>query len=223
MKPAGDIDMPHFNWDSTYSVKVKQFDDDHQELFRIINSLHDTLMARRGQEVLRERDRRTVAVLRQTFCRRRSGLAVQRRLSEVKAQTGATPPLYRQDQGTVKATYQEAGLGVTVDALDFPDRMASEAHPDMDMQYGDLLNAKGFARGCGFSIVREGEPGQLAGGPPSCFFPLARARLMSHPARLWPYCTLHVTLPCRRSISNWNSSSFIASSSSALRIRAPAP
>ena len=49
MKLAGDIDMPHFNWDSTYSVKVKQFDDDHQELFRIINSLHDTLMARRGQ------------------------------------------------------------------------------------------------------------------------------------------------------------------------------
>ena len=44
--------MPQFNWDSTYSVKVKRFDDDHQQLFRILNQLHDGMMARRGQEVL---------------------------------------------------------------------------------------------------------------------------------------------------------------------------
>src|SRR5215471_16393869 len=36
------------------SVKVKRFDDDHQELFRIINTLHDGMMARRGQEVLQK-------------------------------------------------------------------------------------------------------------------------------------------------------------------------
>jgi len=46
--------MPQFNWEPRYSVKVKRFDDDHQELFRILNTLHDAMMARRGQEVLQK-------------------------------------------------------------------------------------------------------------------------------------------------------------------------
>jgi hemerythrin-like metal-binding protein len=44
--------MPQFNWDSTYSVKVKRFDDDHRQLFRILNQLHDGMLAGRGQNVL---------------------------------------------------------------------------------------------------------------------------------------------------------------------------
>ena len=33
--------MPLFIWNSSYSVKVKRFDADHQQLFNIINELHD--------------------------------------------------------------------------------------------------------------------------------------------------------------------------------------
>jgi hemerythrin len=52
MRVAGDIQMPLFKWDSTYSVKVKRFDADHQQLFKILNELHDGMIAGRGQEVL---------------------------------------------------------------------------------------------------------------------------------------------------------------------------
>jgi hemerythrin len=143
MKPAGDIDMPHFNWDSTYSVKVKQFDDDHQELFRIINSLHDTLMARRGQEVLRN----VLDELLRYSAKHFAGEEAAMR-SAGYPKLAAQIEQHRRFTAKIKelsATYQEAGLGVTVDALDFLTEWLKKHILTMDMQYGDFLNAKGFA------------------------------------------------------------------------------
>ena len=44
--------MPLFTWNASYSVNVKRFDADHQQLFSILNELHDAMKAGRGKEVL---------------------------------------------------------------------------------------------------------------------------------------------------------------------------
>src|ERR1700759_480230 len=46
--------MPQFNWDPRYSVGIRRFDDDHQELFRILNTLHDAMMTGRSRQVLQQ-------------------------------------------------------------------------------------------------------------------------------------------------------------------------
>jgi hemerythrin len=46
--------MPLFIWNSSYSVKVKRFDADHQQLFSIINELHEGMKAGRGKDVMHD-------------------------------------------------------------------------------------------------------------------------------------------------------------------------
>ena len=44
--------MPLFNWNDSYSVKVKQFDDQHKKLVEMLNELHDAMMVGKGKDVL---------------------------------------------------------------------------------------------------------------------------------------------------------------------------
>ncbi|HVT98571.1 MAG TPA: bacteriohemerythrin [Acidobacteriaceae bacterium] len=46
--------MATFAWSDAYSVKVQQFDAQHQKLFEIINSLADAMRAGQGEDVIRE-------------------------------------------------------------------------------------------------------------------------------------------------------------------------
>ncbi len=46
--------MALFTWSSNYSVKVKRFDEDHQQLFAIINELHDGMKAGRSKDVMHD-------------------------------------------------------------------------------------------------------------------------------------------------------------------------
>lgn len=135
--------MPQFKWDSTYSVKVKRFDDDHQELFRIINSLHDGMMARRGQEVLQN-------VLKELLHYTEKHFAGE----EAVMRSAGYPQLQAQiDQHRrftekieeLSAKYKAGSLGLTIDALDFLTDWLKKHIVGMDKQYSDFLNAKGIA------------------------------------------------------------------------------
>jgi hemerythrin len=46
--------MALVKWDQSYSVKVKRYDDDHQKLFALINSLHENMLAGKGSEKIQE-------------------------------------------------------------------------------------------------------------------------------------------------------------------------
>jgi hemerythrin len=46
--------MATFAWSDAYSVKVQQFDAQHQKLFEIINSLADAMRTGQGENVIRE-------------------------------------------------------------------------------------------------------------------------------------------------------------------------
>ncbi len=44
--------MPLLDWNNSYSVGVAQFDDQHKNLFSLINSLNDGMKAGKGKETL---------------------------------------------------------------------------------------------------------------------------------------------------------------------------
>ncbi len=46
--------MPLVKWDESFSVKVKRYDNDHQKLFAMINTLHESMVAGKGREKIQE-------------------------------------------------------------------------------------------------------------------------------------------------------------------------
>lgn len=44
--------MPLMDWDDRLSVGVKQIDDEHKHLIKLVNELHDAIRANQGKEVL---------------------------------------------------------------------------------------------------------------------------------------------------------------------------
>lgn len=135
--------MPQFNWDSSYSVKVKRFDDDHQQLFRILNELHDGMRAGRGQEILQN-------VLHELLQYTEKHFAGE----ELVMKSAGYPQLqaqveqHRKFTGKIKevsAKYEAGGLGMTIEVLDFLTDWLKRHIIGMDKQYSDFLNAKGVA------------------------------------------------------------------------------
>lgn len=46
--------MALIEWSDTYSVKVKQLDDQHRKLIELINKLHDAMKAGKGSQIVGE-------------------------------------------------------------------------------------------------------------------------------------------------------------------------
>jgi hemerythrin len=142
MNWAGDIDMSQFTWDSTYSVKVRRFDDDHQELFRIINSLYDAMMARRGQEVLQGVLKELLRYTEKHFSGEESVMR-----SAGYPQLPAQIEQHRRFTDKIKelsAQYKAGGVCLSVEALDFLTDWLKRHIIGMDKQYSEFLNAKGI-------------------------------------------------------------------------------
>lgn len=135
--------MPQFKWDSTYSVKVKRFDDDHQELFRIINSLHDGMMARRGQEVLQGVLKELLRYTEKHFSGEE---AVMRSAGYPELEAQIEQHRHFTDKiRELSVQYQSGGICLSVEALDFLTDWLRRHIVGMDKQYSAFLNAKGIA------------------------------------------------------------------------------
>jgi hemerythrin-like metal-binding protein len=135
--------MPQFNWESRYSVKVKRFDDDHQELFRILNTLHDGMMARRGQEVLQKVLDELLKYTEGHFSREED---VMRKAGYPKLQMQIEQHRRFTDKiKDVSAKYKTGSLGITIEVLDFLTDWLKKHIIGVDQQYSDFLNARGIA------------------------------------------------------------------------------
>jgi hemerythrin len=44
--------MPLVTWDASYSVNVSKCDEDHKELFSILNKMHDAMKSGKGRDVI---------------------------------------------------------------------------------------------------------------------------------------------------------------------------
>jgi hemerythrin len=135
--------MPLFNWNQTYSVKVKRFDDDHQQLFAIINELYDGMMAKRGQEALQGVLAKLLAYTEEHFAGEE---AVMR--SAAYPQLQAQIDQHRAFANKIKevaAQYKAGTIGISAELLNFLSDWLKKHIVGVDKQYSDYLNAKGIA------------------------------------------------------------------------------
>jgi hemerythrin len=135
--------MPLFKWDSTYSVKVKRFDADHQQLFKILNELHDGMIAGRGQEVLQTVLNELLQYTEKHFA---SEEAVMKAAGYPQLQAHIDEHRNFTDKVKVaSAKYKEGGVGMTMETLDFVSDWLKKHIRGVDKQYSGFLNARGVA------------------------------------------------------------------------------
>jgi hemerythrin len=135
--------MPLFTWNPSYSVKVKSFDDDHQQLFNIINELHEGMKTGRGKEVLHDV---LTKLLRYTEKHFTAEEAVMRNLAYPGL--AAQVEQHRKFTGKIKEVadqYQAGTIGLSVEVLDFLSKWLTQHIVGVDKQYADFMNAKGVA------------------------------------------------------------------------------
>jgi len=135
--------MPLFTWNASYSVKVKRFDDDHQQLFNIINELHQGMSSGHGKEVLHDV---LTKLLRYTERHFTAEEAVMKELGY----PGLSAQIEQHRKFTTKIKevadqYKAGTIGLSVDVLDFLTKWLSQHIVAVDKQYGDFMNAKGVA------------------------------------------------------------------------------
>lgn len=135
--------MPRFNWDPSYSVNVKQFDEDHQEMFRALSVLYDGMMTRRGQQVLQRALDDLLQCTEEHFA---SEEAVMRSAGYPQLQAQIEQHRrFLQSIKDVSAKYKADGMGMTIEIVDFLTDWLKKHIVGMDKQYSQLLNAKGIA------------------------------------------------------------------------------
>ena len=135
--------MPLFHWDSSYSVGIKRFDDDHQELFRILNVLHQGMMTRRGQQVLQK-------VLDDLLQYTEKHFASEEEVMRNAGYPQLLPQIEQHRRFTskikdVSAKYRAGSIGLTIELLDFLSDWLKKHIVGMDKQYSQFLHARGIA------------------------------------------------------------------------------
>jgi len=124
-------------------VKVKRFDADHQQLFKILNELHDGMIAGRGQEVLQTVLNELLQYTEKHFA---SEEAVMKAAGYPQLQAHIDEHRNFTDKVKVaSAKYKEGGVGMTMETLDFVSDWLKKHIRGVDKQYSGFLNARGVA------------------------------------------------------------------------------
>ena len=135
--------MPLFTWNPSYSVKVKRFDDDHQQLFSIINELHDGMKAGKGKDILQEVLSKLLRYTERHFTAEEE---VMQKLSY--PHLAAQIEQHRRFTTKIKETaeqYKAGTVGLSVEVLDFLTKWLAQHIVGVDKQYSDFMNARGVA------------------------------------------------------------------------------
>jgi len=134
--------MAFIDWnDATYSVGVKQFDDEHKELVRLINELHAAMKSGRGRDVMGPTLSSLTRYVKFHFAREEElmsrhgypGLATQRQQHD-----GFTKRL-----ADYQKNFDDGSIGITVDLLQFLQSWLIDHILRTDRQYTEFFTGKG--------------------------------------------------------------------------------
>ncbi len=134
--------MPLINWSDSYSVKVKEIDNQHKKLIEIINNLHDHMKNGKGREqvgpILDELVKYTVYHF--SF---EEKLFAQHNYPESKVHVRQHSDLIERVNNYIDDF--KAGKGVLpMDLMDFLKRWLMEHISGADKKYSSFFNAKGI-------------------------------------------------------------------------------
>ena len=134
--------MSFASWNESYSVKVRHLDDEHKQLFAIIDQLHEGMRAGRGRDVLQSVLDQLLLYTQQHFTDEELLLQVAR-YPWINAHIG----LHQQFVNKIKDFSQGFHLGaapISVEMVEFLRNWLSEHIMRADQQYTVTLSAAGI-------------------------------------------------------------------------------
>ncbi|MGB9258210.1 MAG: bacteriohemerythrin [Candidatus Korobacteraceae bacterium] len=135
--------MAQFKWDASYSVHVKQFDADHQQLIDILNQLYDGMTAGHGQAVLNDVLNRLVLYAQRHFAAEEAAMQkvgyprFQEHLEQHRKFTAKVAEVMQE--------LKKGKIGISLEIFDFVSGWLQNHIRIVDKGYGPALNAKGIA------------------------------------------------------------------------------
>jgi hemerythrin len=135
--------MALMEWNPTLSVKVQQFDDQHQQLLAMINELHDAMIAGKGNEVLGKTLDGLISYTTTHFADEENMMAVYD-YPDAVAHKVEHENLIRQVT-ELQQKFNSGATVMTINVLMFlRDWLMDHIHVT-DKKYGAFLNTKGVA------------------------------------------------------------------------------
>lgn len=122
---------------------MKRFDEDHQQLFSIINELHEAMKNGRGKEVLQ-------GVLTKLLRYTERHFTAEEAVMKELGYPGLSAQVDQHSKFTSKIRemteqYKAGTMGLPVDVLDVLTKWLSQHIAGVDKQYSEFMNAKGVA------------------------------------------------------------------------------
>jgi len=134
--------MPLISWNDNYSVKVKQFDDQHKKLIDMLNELHDAMKVGKGKDVLEK-------ILAGLIQYTNTHFAAEERLMKLH-----NYPDYEQHKKEhnllvlqvldVQKKYHEGSAVLAQSVITFLKDWLKNHIQGVDKNYGPFLNSKGI-------------------------------------------------------------------------------
>ena len=132
--------MAFMTWNESYSVKVYEIDEEHKQLFKMINDLHDAMKSGQGSTVVAKVLDRLVRYTRIHFANEEEAMArveYPAFLSHVAVHRELTQKV---EELLVKV--KGGTVGVSVEVMDFLQRWLTDHIMQMDQKYVPYLTGK---------------------------------------------------------------------------------
>jgi len=134
--------MAMFVWSETYSVNIREIDDQHKKLIGMVSQLHEAMRQGKGKQALGD-------VLKDVIQYVRTHFAAEERLMKANGYPDHDAHKLEHDRLTRKVAdiyreYQDGKVAITLEVMNFLENWVDKHIVGTDRKYAPFLNSKGI-------------------------------------------------------------------------------